>query len=112
MHRLGMLLIAGQGIALLVVYFFHWVSAALAINLFVVLPSILPMGNNSAKAPCNKTARRRTRSTIIDFLATDAAQLARQASEQRCRNANAASKTTLSQAPGAFPAARITIAVL
>lgn len=49
MHRLGMLLIAGQGIALLVVYFFHWVSAALAINLFVVLPSIFPMGNNSAK---------------------------------------------------------------
>jgi hypothetical protein len=50
MHRLGMLFIVGQGIALLVIYFFHWVSAALAINLFVVLPSILPMGNNSAKS--------------------------------------------------------------
>ena len=49
MHRLGMLLILAQGIALLVIYFFHWVSAALAINLFVVLPSILPMGETSAK---------------------------------------------------------------
>lgn len=49
MHRLGMLLILGQGIALLVIYFFHWVSAALAINLFVILPSILPMGKTSAK---------------------------------------------------------------
>ena len=49
MHRVGMLLIVGQGVALLVIYFFHWVSTALAINLFVVLPSILAMGNNSTK---------------------------------------------------------------
>jgi hypothetical protein len=48
-HRRGLLLIVGQGVALLFIYFFHWVSAALAINLFVVLPSILPIGNNSAK---------------------------------------------------------------
>jgi hypothetical protein len=43
-HRRGMLFVVGQGIALLLIYFFHWVSVALAINLFVVLPSILPMG--------------------------------------------------------------------
>lgn len=49
MHRLGLLLIVAQGITLLLIYYFHWVSAALAINLFIVLPSILPMGNNSAK---------------------------------------------------------------
>jgi hypothetical protein len=49
MHRLGLLLIVAQGIALLLIYYFHWVSAALAINLFIVLPSILPMGSNSAK---------------------------------------------------------------
>jgi hypothetical protein len=49
MHRLGLLFIVGEGIALLVIYLFHWVSVALAINLFVVLPSILPMGNNSTK---------------------------------------------------------------
>ncbi|HEX3949757.1 MAG TPA: hypothetical protein VHW95_07910 [Steroidobacteraceae bacterium] len=49
MHRLGMLLIVVQGIVLLAVYYFHWVSAGLAINLFIVLPSILPKGNNSAK---------------------------------------------------------------
>jgi len=48
-HRLGMLFIVTQGIALLVIYFFHWVSAALAINISVVLPSILAMGSNSTK---------------------------------------------------------------
>jgi hypothetical protein len=49
MHRLGILLIGGQGVTLLVIYFFHWVSAALAINVFVVLPSILSLGRNSTK---------------------------------------------------------------
>jgi hypothetical protein len=48
-HRLGMLLIVAQGIAFLLIYFFHWVSAALAINISVVLPSILAMGSNSTK---------------------------------------------------------------
>jgi hypothetical protein len=48
-HRMGMLIIAGQSIALVLVYRFHWVSAALAINVFVVLPSILSMGNNTTK---------------------------------------------------------------
>lgn len=48
-HRLGMLFIVGQGLALLVIYLFHWVSAALAINISVVLPSILAMGSNSTK---------------------------------------------------------------
>jgi hypothetical protein len=48
-HRLGMLFIVAQGIALLLIYFFHWVSAALAINISVVLPSILAMGSNSTK---------------------------------------------------------------
>jgi hypothetical protein len=47
MHRTGMLLLAGQGVALLVIYFFHWVPAGLTINLFVVLPSILALGKNS-----------------------------------------------------------------
>ena len=46
-HRLGMLLIAGQGAVLLAIYFFHWVSSALAINFLVVLPSILSFGGNS-----------------------------------------------------------------
>jgi hypothetical protein len=56
LHRLGMLLIVGQGVALLVIYFLHWVSAALAINFFVVLPSILPMGNNSTKSALQQTS--------------------------------------------------------
>jgi hypothetical protein len=47
-HRLGMLLVAGQGAVLLAIYFFHWVSSALAINILVVLPSILAFGGNSA----------------------------------------------------------------
>ena len=49
MHRVGMLFILGQGAALLAIYFFHWISVGLAINLLVVLPSILPLRNNSAK---------------------------------------------------------------
>jgi hypothetical protein len=49
MHRMGLLILAGEGVALVVIYFFHWVSAALAINVFVVLPSILAMGSNSTK---------------------------------------------------------------
>jgi hypothetical protein len=48
-HRTGMLILAAQSIALIVIYFFHWVSTALAINVFVVLPSILAMGNNTTK---------------------------------------------------------------
>ena len=47
MHRRGLLLLAGQGVALLVIYFFHCVPAGLTINLFVVLPSILALGKNS-----------------------------------------------------------------
>ena len=49
MHRLGLLVLGGQAVALVVIYFSHWVPAALAINVFVVLPSILAMGNNSTK---------------------------------------------------------------
>ena len=49
MHRVGLLILGGQGVALGVIYFFHWVPAALAINVFVVLPSILAMGSNSTK---------------------------------------------------------------
>ena len=49
-HRLGLLFILAQGIALLLIYFFHWVSVALAINISVVLPSILAMGSNSTKS--------------------------------------------------------------
>jgi hypothetical protein len=60
MHRFGMLLIVGQGTALLLIYFFHWVSAALAINLFVVLPSILPMGANSAKMALEQNSLQRS----------------------------------------------------
>jgi hypothetical protein len=49
MHRIGLLILGGQGAALAAIYFFHWVPAALAINVFVVLPSILAMGSNSTK---------------------------------------------------------------
>jgi hypothetical protein len=48
MHRMGLLLFAGQSVALLVIYFFHWVSAGLTINLFVVLPSILALGSRNS----------------------------------------------------------------
>ena len=47
MHRVGLSLLVGQGVALLLIYWFHWVSAGLAINFFVVLPSILAFGKNS-----------------------------------------------------------------
>jgi len=47
MYRMGLLLVAGQGVALVVIYFFHWVSAGLTINLLVVLPSLLAFGRNS-----------------------------------------------------------------
>ena len=49
MHQLGLLVLGGQAVALVVIYFSHWVPAALAINVFVVLPSILAMGNNSTR---------------------------------------------------------------
>jgi SEC-C motif-containing protein len=47
-HRMGLLLLAGEAVALLVIYFLHWVPVSLTINLFIVLPSLLARGSNSA----------------------------------------------------------------
>ncbi|MGB9329307.1 MAG: hypothetical protein WCB10_00920 [Steroidobacteraceae bacterium] len=47
---LQVLVLIGVGGALLVIYFFHWLPSALAINILIVLPCLLALGRGSSTA--------------------------------------------------------------